>query len=143
MAKPTPVSIVDVWNKTAPALESGDFSAIEQLTLIHVLIALNRNLWQPVKVNPAIIAAATFKDKRTISNAIEKLITADMLERSEKGALRIGGYYYNQGGNPDGAAANSGVQSPDTVRPNSGGDGDSAETKPARRKRTIFNNSSV
>lgn len=143
MAKQTPASIVDVWNKTAPALESGDFSAIEQITLIHVLIALNRNLWQPVKVNPAIIAAATFKDKRTISSAIEKLITADMLTRSEKGALTIGGYYTNQRGNSDSAAANGGVQSTDTARPNQDGDGISAKTKPARRTRSIFNNSSV
>lgn len=143
MAKQTPASIVDVWNKTAPALESGDFSAIEQITLIHVLIALNRNLWQPVKVNPAIIAAATFKDKRTISSAIEKLITADMLTRSEKGALTIGGYYTNQSRNADATTTASGVQSTDTDRTDNDGDKFNAEVKHTRRKRSIFNNSPV
>ena len=96
MGKTTATNIVDVWNRTSVIVESGDLSGIEQLTLFHCLIALNRNLWLPTKINPAIIAAATRKDKRTIASAINKLVEEDILQRNEGGAISIGGHYSYQ-----------------------------------------------
>lgn len=143
MAKNTLTSIVDVWNKTAPVLESGDLSAIEQITLIHTLIALNRNLWQPVKINPAIIAAATFKDKRTIASAIDKLVSEDLLTRSEKGLIQVGRHYTNQRDTATARTTTAGIQQTDTARTYERSDATVTETQPARRKRTIFNNSDI
>lgn len=138
MAKNTPTNIVEVWNKVAPELESGDFSATEQITLIHVIIALNRNLWTPTKINPAIIAAATRKDKRTIRAAINKLIKLGALQQNQAGGIFIGKTISDKPSVTDNPrdSRNDGDTNPDGA--NSGGDQNASGTKNQRRRR-LFN----
>ena len=142
MAKQTATNIVDVWNRTSVIVESGDFSAVEQLTLFHCLIALNRNLWLPTKINPAIIAAAMRKDKRTISSAIEKLISENILYRTEGGSISIGRHYSYQRDTEQGGALST-VQPRDNTGHDTRGDGNVAQTKPAGRRRKLFNDTAV
>jgi len=142
MAKQTATNIVDVWNRTSVIVESGDLSSVEQLTLFHCLIALNRNLWQSTKVNPAIIAAATRKDKRTISSAIDKLVAENILYRTEGGAISIGRHYSYQRGSEQGGAVST-VQPRDNAGHDGGSDGNVTQTKPAGRRRKLFNDTAV
>lgn len=147
MAKTTPTTIVEVWNKTiVPALESGDLSATEQAVLVHIAIALNRNLWSPMKINAKLIAAATDKDRRTVTSAINHIAELGIIT-NDSGVINFGKQYNsyirdNQAKNNVTAAdliragQNDG---PDTSRKSRNGDDVSDRTQPSKKRRQIFN----
>ncbi len=154
MAKASPTTIVEVWNKKiTPTLESGDLTATEQLTLVYLAIALNRNIWEPVKINAAIIAAATGKDKRTIQKAIQRLADLGVVRINDEGEIYFGDGKHNRisaGSTGTDAGTGAGANIADTVRNNGGlygaaeagsagaGEDISAQIKPAGRKRKLF-----
>lgn len=137
MAKKTPTTIVEVWNKKlVPKVESGELTAIEQLTLFYLAISLNRNFWEPAKVNAAMIAAAMNKDKRTIQKAIRHLIELKIVFETEEGEITFEQGYRTVSRIEDRAST---VQDANNDGTASGGESDSEESKSAGRGRRLFN----
>lgn len=90
MARKTATNIVEVWNWLINVLEDGTLSATEQAVLVHVIAKLNRNLWEPTKINAKLIAAAVDKDPRTIKAALAKFVDLKILNINEEA------YYFGE-----------------------------------------------
>ena len=83
-------NIVDIWNKFFQLANSGTLSANEQITLVHIIGHINRNMWKETKIEKKIIAAAISKDVRTVKTAIKKLVNLGIITETE-GGFNIGG----------------------------------------------------
>lgn len=142
MAKKTALNIVDAWNKIlVPAVESGALTATEQLTFLYIVIAINRNMWEPVEINPAIIAGATGKDKRTIKTAIANLEAKQIISIDHTGAVYFGRKYIRTG---EGSNATDNLSTARTVRNDNtsradSGEGNAEAVRTSRKRREIFN----
>lgn len=88
MAKKESINIVTAWNWAIDQMTDNEISASEQLTLFWVMSRLNRNNWQPTKINIAIISALMRMDKRTVKKAMQGLIDKNIISES-KGVYKI------------------------------------------------------
>lgn len=133
MAKKANLSIVDIWNWLVnEVLETGELNANEQATLIHIVAKINRNIWRPVKINSKVIAAAIGRDNRTVQTAINKLVDLNILQQSE-GGISIGAKYYSI------ATTDFQDEREDTARDTTDSKSITSVSRPAGRKRRIFN----
>lgn len=155
MAKKTATNIVEVWNWLINVMESGELTATEQAALVHVIARINRNMWTPTKINPKLIAAAIDKDARTVKTALSKIVNLNILTMKD-GVYYLGNVRNNKiPANDDGGKlhfrsqhdANNRTIQQDPSRndgavdsgTNPDGEEHSAQTKPAGKRRRLFN----
>ena len=153
MARKTATNIVEVWNWLINVLEDGTLTATEQAVLVHVIAKLNRNIWEPTKVNAKLIAAAVDKDPRTVKAALAKFVDLKILSINEEAyyfgeqfkhnpipSADTGRFRFRAGaGKGNAGKAEGAVDGTDSGDGHTESDGTAEGAEPAGNRRKLFN----